>query len=89
VFVSGFFKDHRKEVQNFFYFPMFILVLCLSIERANINWLRDRNGCSYNKLQKFIELDIRKQAINDQWGADLMYNPSGYRANYFFRDDFD
>jgi hypothetical protein len=66
-FTLGLFKDHRKDVQNYFYFPMILMMFSLAVERSAINWLRNRNGCSYNKLQKFIELDIRREAIINKW----------------------
>ena len=50
AFYSGVFKDPRKEVQNYFYFPMFMLTFGLFIEKQAINWLTDRCGCTYNKL---------------------------------------
>jgi len=50
VFLSGIYKDHRKEVQNYFYFPMFAIMFAMAIERQAINWLTNRNGCTYNKL---------------------------------------
>jgi hypothetical protein len=38
----------------------------LFIEKQAINWLTNRWGCTYNKLQKFIELDLRHEAIESQ-----------------------
>jgi len=37
--------------------------MCLFVEKQAINWLFHRWGCTYNRLQKFIELDLRQQAI--------------------------
>ena len=50
VYLSGIFKDHRKDVANYFYVPMLSLLAALMLERVAINWLSNRNGCTYNKL---------------------------------------
>jgi Ca2+/Na+ antiporter len=49
-FIGGIYKDHDKEIQNYFYFPFFIMFACMVIERKSINWLYNRNGCNYNKF---------------------------------------
>jgi hypothetical protein len=56
LYVGGFYKDYRIGGKNF-YLTMVSLVIGLIIERQAINWLKDRFGCTYFKLQKFIELD--------------------------------
>jgi len=63
IFFSGVYKDYRKEVQNYFYLTFFLLAAGLALERQSINWLYNRKGCTFNRLQKFIELDLRVQAI--------------------------
>jgi hypothetical protein len=60
VFMSGIFKDNRIDYQHYFYVPMFLLALGLIFERQAINWLTDRHGLTYNKLQKCVELDLRR-----------------------------
>ena len=50
LYLSGIFKDHRPDVENYFYVPMLSLLAALILERAAINWLSNRNGCTYNKL---------------------------------------
>jgi hypothetical protein len=56
----GNYKDHRADVQPYWYYTFFMLTIGLICERYAINWLTNRMGCNYNKLQKFIELDLRK-----------------------------
>lgn len=63
LFIAGTFKDHRKSAQNYFYFNFGLLVLGLVFERQAINWLTNRWGCTYSKLQKYIELDLRRDCI--------------------------
>lgn len=66
-----------------------LLLLGLIIERIAINWLDDRFGCTYFKLQKFTELDERKKAIRYTWDIqNPQYNTEQYRQHYF-RNDFD
>jgi hypothetical protein len=68
---------------------MFAMMFAMAIERQAINWLTNRHGCTYNKLQKCIELDIRKDSIDEKWPVSPpKYDPEGYRSNYF-RPDFD
>jgi len=54
-----------------------------------INWLKNRFGCTYFKLQKFAELDQRREALRYDW--DILappYDVERYRQHYF-RNDFD
>ena len=37
----------------------------LVLERTSINWMLNRFGCTYNKIQKFIEIDLRKEAVSN------------------------
>ena len=60
IFMAGIYKDDRIDVEHYFYLTMFILAAGLTIERQAINWLSNRYGCNYNRLQKCIELDLRK-----------------------------
>jgi hypothetical protein len=70
---------------------MFLLTLGFLFERYNINWLTNRSGLTYNKLQKVIELEIRRVEIkardtNEQWKKRPRYSPELYRDNYFGKD---
>lgn len=88
MFMTGVYKDHRHWVQNYFYLTYFLLTVGLIIERQAINWLTNRNGCNYNKFQKFVELDLRKQAIDENWEIMVpKYNVDDYK-NYYYRPDF-
>jgi len=46
----------------------------LVLEKQAINWLTNRMGCTYFKLQKYIELDLRKKAIDEKWPGK--YDPA-------------
>lgn len=43
-------------------FMLALLIFGLAVERIAINWLQSRFGCTYFKLQKFAELDQRREA---------------------------
>jgi len=54
-----------------------------------ITWLFDRNGCTYNRFQKFVELDLRVQALKEEWAIlPPRYNVERYR-NHYYHQDFD
>jgi hypothetical protein len=60
----------------------------LIIERQAINWLSNRYGCNYNRLQKCIELDLRRQSIGSEsspvWPVSPPeYNIDNYKFHYF------
>jgi hypothetical protein len=66
-----------------------MLLLGLAIERVAINWLENRFGCTHFKLQKFTELDQRREAIRYDWDiVNPKYDVERYRHHYF-RNDFD
>jgi len=66
-----------------------LLLLGLAIERVAINWLENRFGCTHFKLQKFTELDQRREAIRYDWDVvNPKYDVERYRHHYF-RNDFD
>lgn len=76
-----------------YHYKHVVLVLFAMIyERQCINWLRNRYGCTHYKLQKFIELDIRREAIRDRtnWACpqSCKYDIENYRKHYF-ANDFD
>jgi len=59
---------------------------CMVIERNSINWLYNRNGCTYSKFQKIIELELRMNAINKDYGKPPKYDTNRYRNHYFYPD---
>ena len=62
----------------------FLLILGLFFEKCCINWLNNRWGCNYNKIQKFIELEQRVRSINEKWQiCPPPYNPKRYKEHYF------
>jgi hypothetical protein len=84
IYMFGIYKDDREDVESYFYLTMFILTICLIIERQAINWLSNRYGLTFNRLQKCIELDLRKQSLGTesqpQWPiCPPKYNPEYYR----------
>ena len=86
-FFSGIYKDPRASQQNFFYLTFAIIGFGLVFERQCINWLSNRQGCNYTRLQKFIELEIRYRALKDGWALNsIKYNIDAYEDNYFYHD---
>ena len=86
-FISGIFKDRGTDRQNTFYFTMGALILALVFEKQCINWLTNRWGCTYNNFQKFVEIEIRKKYIDQNWeGKVPAYDINQYRHHYFFKD---
>jgi len=68
LFFVGIYKDGRHSEQGWtFYITFALLLIGLSIEKQAINWLKDRSGCTYPRLQKFVELDVRRAAIRYSW----------------------
>lgn len=64
-----------------------LLLVGLAIERVAINWLKNRFGCTHFKLQKFTELDVRREALRYDWDiVNPKYNPENYRKHYFMND---
>jgi hypothetical protein len=59
IFCTGLFKDSRVSQEMNFYAPLLIVAAGLVFEKQCINWLTDRNGCNYYRLQKFVELETR------------------------------
>jgi hypothetical protein len=39
------------------------MTIGMIIERYSIEWLKNRFGCTHSRLQKFIELDMRREAL--------------------------
>ena len=86
-YFAGIYKDPRKDVQDYFYYGFLFIAIGLVIERQAINWLTNRKGCTFNRLQKFIELDCRMKAINEKWPIiNPKYDINAYEDHYFFHD---
>jgi hypothetical protein len=84
LFMFGIYKDLNPDNQKHFYQPMFLMTIGFLIERNYINWLTNRGGLTYNKLQKVIELDLRRKSIIENWGIQPpRYNPNLYKENYY------
>ena len=63
------------------------MIVGLVIERQSINWLKNRFGCTYFKLQKFLELDQRREALRYNWeNPHPDYDIEKYRKHYFMND---
>ena len=67
VFMSGLYKDNRPGNELDFYGPLFAMTMGFILERNAINWLTNRHGLTYNRLQKCIELDLRRKSIDENW----------------------
>ena len=80
VFMSGLY--HQKYIIG--------VALALLFERQCINWVKNRYGCTYFNLQKFIELDIRRDGLRYNWSNPkyCKYDLENYRKHYF-SNDFD
>lgn len=91
-------KDYIDRVSLFlFYLGLYrektnltitgMLLTGLIVERVAINWLKNRFGCTYFKLQKFIELDQRREALRYRWNiVNPKYNVNNYTKHYFLND---
>jgi hypothetical protein len=89
LFFSGLFKDYGTDRQNGFYFSFGIILISLIFEKMMINWLTNRWGCTYDKLQKFTEMEMRYKCINENWGSEgkpPKYDIDSYRPHYFYSD---
>lgn len=65
------------------------MIFGLIFERLAITWLKNRFGCTHNKLQKFIELDMRREGLRRNWEiCPAPYGTERYRQHYF-NNDFD
>lgn len=91
-FTAGIFKDHSTDStdkyprQDTFYITFVCVFLALWLEKQSINWLTNRFGCNFNKFQKFCELEIRKQCIDEGWPVRPWYDINLYRMFYFYHD---
>lgn len=88
MFITGIYRDIRPESEHFFNHLMILLSFGIIVEKFSIGWLKNRNGCTHFKLQKFIELDMRREALRKpQWEVCLpAYSIENYRQHYFLND---
>jgi hypothetical protein len=87
VFFVGIYKDDRAQSAFYGQAAFISITIGLIIERQCINWLKNRFGCTYFRLQKYLELDQRREAIRYNWEqAPPVYNPKRYREHYFLND---
>lgn len=89
MFFIGIYKDMRPDTGNHYYYyaTFFCIIVGLIIERQCINWLKNRNGCTYFRVQKYIELDQRREAIRYSWEkCPPAYEPEKYKEHYFLSD---
>mmetsp|Transcript_34734 Transcript_34734/g.53326 ORF Transcript_34734/g.53326 Transcript_34734/m.53326 type:complete len:565 (-) Transcript_34734:5263-6957(-) len=88
-FLGGAYKDDTDVATWRFYSGIGLLGFGLVVERIAINWLTNRNGCNFNKLQKCIEIDLRQQCINEQWDVcPPKYHVDDYK-NHYYKADFE
>ena len=48
--------------------------------------MKNRFGCTYFRLQKYIELDIREKHHQHGWPKQAPYDIERYRSHYFWND---
>jgi hypothetical protein len=91
AFFTGIWKDPRPDVMWSFYGVVVVISICLLYERMFITWLHTRDGCTYNRFQKYIEMDIRRECLlAGGWHKKEppKYHPERYR-NHYYEQDFD
>ena len=68
-----------------------MLFIGLFLEKAAINWLKNRWGCTYFNYAKFVELETRSKAIKEKWEiTPIPYHPEHYKYHNFYKPlDFD
>jgi hypothetical protein len=87
LYFLGIFNDGQKENKSEWYIISAMILFGLVIEKKSIEWLTNRFGCTYFKLQKFIELDMRREAMRYNWDNKApVYEPRRYKENYFLSD---
>jgi hypothetical protein len=88
--------DGREEYasRSTYWITICSLLIGLILERQAISWLKNRFGCNHYKLQKFIELDMRREALRKDRASPTwevcppVYDVERYRQHYF-ENDFD
>ncbi len=103
LFFFGLYKDAQHELINgkreyanksTYWITICSLLVGLIFERQSINWLKNRFGCTHYKLQKFIELDMRRESLRKNKNGVVwevcppVYDIERYRQHYF-DNDFD
>lgn len=65
-----------------------VIFVALVFEKQCLNWLTNRNGCTTFNLQKFIELDIRRDSLRYNWlnPKYCKYSIDNYEKHYFNND---
>lgn len=87
MFFLGIFNDGQQKNAYEFYLISALQLVGLLLEKRAIDWLTNRWGCTYFKLQKFCELDIRREAIRYSWERKApIYEPRRYEEHYFLND---
>lgn len=87
MFFLGLYKDGREGNAKFYQITFLSLVIGLIFERQAINWLKDRYGCTHYRLQKFIELDQRRESLRHNWDiVPAPYDVERYRQHYFYNE---
>ena len=98
AFILGIWKDERtvidangvetKPYKYFYHYTFIGLLVGILFEKFSIAWLKNRHGCTHYRLQKFIELDMRREALRKpQWDVCLpAYDFTRYKKHYFLND---
>jgi len=99
LFILGIWKDVRTRVDEngdeyqpykHFYLIIYVgLTTGILFEKFSISWLKNRHGCTHYRLQKFIELDMRREALRgSKWGDGILpaYDINHYKKHYFLND---
>ena len=85
-----FFGIHKDQHNVWYFYVTFISLITGSvIEKQCINWLTNRFGCTYYRLQKYIELDMRREGLRSKnnWEVNNpKYDIERYRKHYFYSD---
>lgn len=87
LFFMGLYKDSRNVW--YFYVTFTWLIAGAIFEKQSINWLSNRFGCNYYRLQKYVELDMRREGLRpkNRWeNPNPEYKIDRYRKHYFYSD---
>ena len=88
VFMAGLYKDNRPGNELYFYGPLFVMTMGFILERNAINWLTNRHGLTYNRLQKCIELELRRKSIDENWEVQPPRYSIDHYKSFYYGDDF-
>lgn len=91
LYFAGIYTGNDAKEQGYYHKSIGILFAGLFLEKAAINWLNNRWGCTYSIFQKFVELEVRNSSIKENWGVlPVPYKPEHYRYHNFYKPmDFD